>query len=43
MSLEYQRVVNLVASGSDGSNFGKVSPASISQAIKATRINNQLK
>jgi hypothetical protein len=38
MLLEYQRVVNLAASGLDGSTSGKVTPSSISQAMKAMRI-----
>jgi hypothetical protein len=41
--LEYNKVVNLTASGSDDSTSGKVSPSSISQVRKAMRINNQLK
>jgi hypothetical protein len=40
ISLEYHKVVNLPASGSDGSISGKVAPSDISQATKETRINN---
>jgi hypothetical protein len=43
MSLEYHRVVNLTASGSDDSTSGKVAPSDISQVTKEMRINNQLK
>jgi hypothetical protein len=43
ISLEYHKVVNLTASGSDGSTSGKVAPSGISQVTKAMRINNQLK
>jgi hypothetical protein len=43
ISLEYHKVVNLAASGSDNSTSGKVSPLGIFQETKGTRINNQLK
>jgi hypothetical protein len=43
MSLEYHNVLNFMAKGLKGSMSGKVTPSGISQAIKATRINSQLK
>jgi hypothetical protein len=43
ISLEYHKVVNFAANGSDGSTSEKIILSGISQATKATRINNQLK
>jgi hypothetical protein len=43
MSLKYQRVVNFVARGSDGSISRKVAPSGISQEMKEMRISSQLK
>jgi hypothetical protein len=43
MMLEYHKVVNLAAMGSDDLASRKVSPSDISQEMKAMRIRNQLK